>query len=72
MFYVKEETGNTTLRVNITDENIFTVCPRCGKEHHLDFEDFYYALEQDFNCGICCEACSNRENHMNPKKGGRK
>jgi len=37
MFYVKTKINDeTTIRTEITYENVFTVCPKCNKEHHTD------------------------------------
>lgn len=58
MFYVKEKIGNTTINVKLTDENIFTVCPKCHREHNLDLEDLYCALGIDCEDGICCDDCA--------------
>lgn len=36
MFYVKAEISEgVTLKVEITNENIFINCPACGVEHHV-------------------------------------
>lgn len=60
MFFVKEKIGNTTINVEITDENIFTVCPKCHREHYLDLEDLYCALGDDVDDGICCDDCASK------------
>ena len=40
MFYVKTQlTEETTLTTEITDENVFTRCPRCGSEISVDLAD---------------------------------
>lgn len=69
MFYVKSEIAEgITVRAEITDENVFTICPDCGVEHQVDLAD---AVDEDgnldlFGTRILCTACS--EAHLHPKE----
>ena len=61
MFYVKHETEEILAKINITDENVFTVCPSCGKEHQVDLQELFKGEEIDlFGTSVFCEKCSAR------------
>lgn len=59
MFYVKTKVnGETTITTEITDENVFTRCPECGKEFAVDLSE---VLTNDGDlCGttVYCSECS--------------
>lgn len=59
MFYVKtkinEETAITT---EITDENVFTQCPECGKEIAIDLYDIFSDGGDLYSTVVyCSEVC---------------
>ncbi len=59
MFYVKTEIAEgVTIRAGITDENVFTTCPECGREHQVDLA----TIEELDLCGtvVYCGECSKR------------
>ena len=40
MFYVKAEIADgVTIQAEVTHENVFNVCPRCGAETPVDLAD---------------------------------
>ena len=59
MYYVKtkinEETAITT---EITDENVFTQCPECGKEFNVDLYDVFSNGGDLYSTAIYCAECS--------------
>ena len=62
MFYVKTQlSAETTLTSEITNENVFTRCPRCGSEITVDLVELFS------NCGgdlvdmpLLCVDCSRK------------
>lgn len=61
MFYVKTKINEEcTIRTDITDENVFTVCPGCGKEHGVDIVDLATECGEFDLCGtsVYCHECS--------------
>lgn len=63
MFYVKTKINEETeIRTEITDENVFTVCPQCGLEHAVDLE----AVLNDGGslCGSACLCSECSEEHL--------
>ena len=60
MFYIKIRTANgTVIKTDITDKNVFTCCPKCGKELPVDLAEFFSDGEGDlFSSGIICSACA--------------
>lgn len=61
MFYVKQQHQGCSIRVDITDENVFTDCVSCGKEIQVDLQQ--WAEDEDFDlCGTSayCQNCSQR------------
>ena len=55
MFYLKHK-GK---RLMIEPDNVFTICPACGKEHGVDLQDILGDGEGDL-CGtvVYCGKCS--------------
>ena len=69
-YYVKETTENGgVIRVPITEDNVFTHCPVCGKEHQLnEFIDLVRRGEFDlYGTAIYCERCAKK--HMEKGAG---
>ena len=59
MFYVKEKTNNTEIRIEIDDENVFTVCPKCGSEFSVCPRELAKSIDFDlYSTRICCDHCS--------------
>lgn len=60
MFYIKsQKPSGKTIRTEITDENVFTRCPECGRELPIDLADIFSDGEGDlFSTGILCSACA--------------
>lgn len=59
MFYLKTESGE---KLEITDENTYTICPGCGIEHSVclgDVVDTSGELDL-FGTGVYCVECSKR------------
>ena len=50
-YYVKSGSS----KIEITDDNIFTHCPKCGAEHQVCIDEMAMAIAED---GIWCEKCS--------------
>lgn len=62
MFYIKATIADgVTLKSEITDENVFTVCPGCGNEHSVDLAAVLSGDCDLYSTQIYCEACSERE-----------
>ena len=61
MFYTKTIIGDTTIRTEITDENVFTRCPHCGAEIPVDLQEQFANGDFDL-CGtaIYCNSCTKR------------
>lgn len=61
MFYVKAHLNDeTVLHITLTDENVFTVCPECGKEHQVDISEMFEAEGFDLWCNVYCLECSKK------------
>ena len=62
MFYVKTQlTEETTLTTEITDENVFTRCPRCGSEISVDLADILADGDGDlFGTAVLCDDCARK------------
>lgn len=60
MFYVKTKLANgVILRSEITNENVYTTCPLCGREHSIDLED---VLTDGglYGTQVYCTKCSHK------------
>lgn len=62
MFYVKEQIGeNTEIRIEITDENVFGRCPRCGAETRVFLDDVLKDEDADlYGTAVFCDECSRK------------
>lgn len=62
MFYVKQSISeDAEIRIDITDENVFTVCPECGKETSVDLTTTFSGIDWDLlGTSVYCEKCTNK------------
>lgn len=62
MFHVKTQLNkDAAIVVDITDKNVFTTCPDCGKEVQVDLTDFAGDEEFDlYGTEVSCPECSKR------------
>lgn len=59
MFYVKTKINEeTTITTELTDENVFTICPECGKEFEIDLHDVFSNDGDLYSTSIYCAECS--------------
>lgn len=60
MFYVKSQINeDAQLRIDITDENVFCTCPKCGSEVLVDLVEIFQDEETDlFGTAVYCTECS--------------
>ena len=72
MFYVKAELAEgISINVDITDENVFNICPVCGAECQVDLvgvikdgEDFDL-----YGSAIYCQECTQKKLHREENEG---
>lgn len=58
MFYVKCK-GR---KVNLREDNVFTRCPECGKEHTVDLSLIFDDGKADFySTTVYCEECTQKQ-----------
>jgi hypothetical protein len=52
--YVKAKLADgVEIKVEITSENLFDVCPQCGKEHNVYYDVLGEIIESRYYCGRC-------------------
>ena len=57
MFYMKHKGQKLPIRV----DNVYTICPWCGREHHVDLGDVANATNGHFDIEdvrVYCDRCS--------------
>lgn len=62
MFYIQLGANGLDVRVKITEENVFTDCPVCGKPLDVDITE----IEDLYGTSIYCTECFEKrkgENH---------
>ena len=66
MFYTKTKLSNQTDIKTIIADNVFTICPKCGKEISVDLVNVIKELPEFdfFSTRIYCNDCSEKE-HKN-------
>lgn len=62
MFYVKEENSEVEVKVDITDDNVHTSCPVCGKEFQVDIVEL---IQNDkefdlYGTSLYCPECGKK------------
>lgn len=63
MFYLKHK-GK---KLEIYDDNVFTICPQCGKEHCVDIQDVLAHEGADlFGTAVYCKDCTIKNRRANP------
>ena len=71
MFYIKtKQHSGKMVSTEITDENVFTRCPECGREMPVDLAEIFADGEGDlFSTQVLCAACAKRsaENRRSSK-----
>ena len=60
MFYVKENMSPTVdVTVELHDDNVFCVCPGCGREVEIDIAELFSDGESDlYDTSVYCADCS--------------
>lgn len=60
MFYVKSQINEDAyIKIDITDENVFCTCPKCGSEVLVDLAEVFQNEEIDlFGTDVYCTECS--------------
>lgn len=62
--YVKANLADgVEIKVEITSENVFDVCPQCGKEHSIFLDEWTNLDNDDFSlveARFFCEECSQK------------
>jgi|GEM_PF-190859 len=62
MFYLKTKMPNgEVVKTEITDENVYTRCPDCGRELPVDLVEIFSDGKGDlYSTNIICSACTNK------------
>ena len=59
MLYLKEETKEGKYIVTeLTDENVYCMCPICGEEHQIDIYRYLSLPIASFSQNVCCQSCT--------------
>ena len=63
MFYLKEDGKKLIIRA----DNVYTICPRCGREHIVDLSDATFSdeFEIEFTHVFCNECAEEFERRWN-------
>ena len=72
MFYIKtKQHSGKMVSTEITDENVFTRCPECGREMPVDLAEIFADGEGDlFSTQVLCAACTkaSTESRRSPEE----
>ena len=62
MFYLKTKMPNgEVVKTDITDENVYTRCPDCGRELPVDLVEIFSDGKGDlYSTSIICSACTKK------------
>ena len=62
MFYLKTQMPNgKVVKTEITDENVYTRCPDCGRELPVDLVEIFSDGKGDlYSTNIICSACTKQ------------
>ena len=72
MFYIKTKLPDgKTVKTEVTDENVFTRCPECGKEINVDLAELFSDGEGDlYSSAVICEDCTAKRMKKNRRLKG--
>jgi Zn finger protein HypA/HybF involved in hydrogenase expression len=62
MFYVKATTRTGEMPIQLTSNNVYTICPVCGKDHIVDLEEIIRNKDKEFSLRkttVLCPKCSD-------------
>lgn len=69
MFYVKTKINDSIeMKVDLYDDEIFTACPKCGREIQLEPKEIANILVGDgefASTSVCCSDCSKNDQSPN-------
>lgn len=58
MFYVKTKSNEgTTIKIELTTQNMFTICPDCGEEFSVDLQSLFDSKNNSIENAVYCSAC---------------
>lgn len=61
MFYVRKQIKGIELNIEICEDNVFTTCPKCGKEHSVNLaEIFAFGDTNLYTTKAYCPECSSK------------
>ncbi len=67
MFYLKK----LGFKLYIESDNVYTVCPVCGKEHRVDISEVFSDGQSDlYGTAIYCPICSAKRMESLKRTGG--
>lgn len=68
-YYVKGKTATgEEVIIGIEDDNVFTICPLCGKEHRVDLVELAATKDFDlYGTSAYCQSCSRQANAQRGK-----
>ncbi len=68
MIYIKKNfSTDLEVKIDVYEDEFYTVCPKCGKEIHLDFEMLKDLVNSDCDfagTNIICENCANENQEV--------
>lgn len=68
MFYLKLDVDGKIIKEEVTAENVFTVCPKCGKELQVDLAEIFPDGEIDLEgTAIICKDCTKMNEIISDK-----
>lgn len=67
MFYVKAELKSGVVVMQITDKNVYTKCPECGKDYNVNLEEIIRNKGKEFDLRgtkVLCPKCSDENKEL--------
>ena len=70
MFYIKTNiSDNVEIKVDLYEDEIYTQCPKCGKEIQIEAEEIADIVREQglASTSVYCEECSKEVKNANQK-----
>ena len=72
MYFVKGFVNGSIVRIAITKQNTFTLCPAYQKEHIVDLSEIFKKKNSGLYGSTYCPECTKRRNEDENKSNQRK
>ena len=64
MFYVKYNSDEVEVKVELNEDNVFCLCPICGKEVDVDLDSLFATGGDLYGTSVICPECTLKQLYL--------